>query len=107
MTKQETYYIVLLNKKLVKKKGVNKLLDIPTSNSIVAVRLKEIINQKGLKQTAIAINAGFTPQELNDMLNGRRIIRAVDISAILKVLHGVGIDANDLFDICATEKKGE
>lgn len=62
------------------------MLDITSSNSIVAIRLKEAITEKGLKQTSIANRAGYTAQELNDMLNGRRIMRAADISSILKVI---------------------
>lgn len=46
------------------------MLDITASNSIVAVRLKNVISEKGLKQASVASKAGFTSQELNDMLNG-------------------------------------
>lgn len=73
------------------------MLDIQTSNSIVANRVREIIKEKGLKQTAIAEKADFTAQEFNDMLNGRRLMRAVDIAAIISVLEPVGVDANELF----------
>lgn len=79
------------------------MLDITSSNSIVAIRLKEAITEKGLKQTSIANRAGYTAQELNDMLNGRRIMRVADISSILKVVREFGIDANYLFGI----EKGE
>ena len=79
------------------------MLDITSSNSIVAIRLKEAITEEGLKQTSIANRAGYTAQELNDMLNGRRIMRAADISSILKVIREFGIDANYLFGI----EKGE
>lgn len=73
------------------------MLDIQTSNSIVANRLQEIIEEKGLKQSAIAEKSGFTAQELNDMLKGRRLMRAVDIAAIVAVLEPIGVDANELF----------
>ena len=73
------------------------MLDIQTSNSIVANSIKEIIAEKGLKQTAVAEKADFTPQEFSDMLNGRRLMRAVDIAAIINALKDVGITANDLF----------
>lgn len=75
------------------------MLDINTSNSVVAVRLKNIIKEKGLKQSAIAERAGFTSQEMNDMLNGRRLMRAVDIASIISVVKEFGIDANYLFNI--------
>lgn len=103
MTKQESCYSIVNEKKLVKKKGGIKLLDITASNSVVAVRLKNVISEKGLKQAAIATKAGFTAQELNDMLNGRRIMRAADIASLINVVKEFGVDANYLFGI----KKGE
>ena len=88
------------------------MLDIQTSNSIVANRVREIIKEKGLKQTAIAEKAGFSTQEFSDMLNGRRLMRAVDIASIISALRGVGVDANYLFMVVSAEiyegqKKGE
>lgn len=111
MTKQETCCIFIIDKKLIKKKGGDKLLDIQTSNSVVANRVREIIKDKGLKQTALAKKAGFSPQEFSDMLNGRRLMRAVDIASIINALSDVGVDANYLFmvntnDIHLTEKEG-
>ena len=103
MTKQESCYSIVNEKKLVKKKGGIKWLDITASNSVVAVRLKNVISEKGLKQAAIATKAGFTAQELNDMLNGRRIMRAADIASLINVVKEFGVDANYLFGI----KKGE
>ena len=88
------------------------MLDIQTSNSIVANRVREIIKEKGLKQTAIAEKAGFSTQEFSDMLNGRRLMRAVDIASIISALRGVGVDADYLFMVDSAEiyegqKKGE
>lgn len=88
------------------------MLDIQTSNSIIANRVREIIKEKGLKQTAIAEKAGFSTQEFSDMLNGRRLMRAVDIASIISALRGVGVDANYLFMVDSAEiyegqKKGE
>lgn len=88
------------------------MLDIQTSNSIVANRVREIIKEKGLKQTALAEKAGFSAQEFSDMLNGRRLMRAVDIASIINALSGVGVDANYLFMIEPVEiyevgQKGE
>lgn len=73
------------------------MLSIANSNSIVAENLKAIIREKNLKQSALAQEAGFTAQEMNDMLNGRRLLRAVDIASILNSLQKVGVDANALF----------
>lgn len=75
------------------------MLDIKTSNSVVANRVREIMKDKMIKQTALAEKAGFTIQEFNDMLNGRRLMRAVDIASIINALRGVGVDANYLFMI--------
>ena len=73
--------------------------DITESNSIVAIRMKEVIREKGLRQASVATKAGFTSQELNDMLNGRRIMRAADIVSLINVVKDFGIDANYLFGI--------
>lgn len=51
----------------------------------------------------LASKAGFTSQELNDMLNGRRIMRAADIASLISVVKDFGVDANYLFGI----EKGE
>lgn len=59
-----------------------------------------IIREKGLKQTFIAKNAGYTPQMLNDMLMGRKIIK---ISDVVRIYPFLGVDANELFGI----KKGK
>lgn len=73
------------------------MLDIATSNRVVAENLKTIISNKGLKQTVISAKSGYTVQEFNNMLNGRRLIKASDIEAMLKALNEYGVDANDLF----------
>lgn len=75
------------------------MLDITASNSVVAIQLKKAIAQKGLKQASVAKKAGYSAQELNDMLNGRRIMRAADIASIINVMGEFGIDANYLFGI--------
>lgn len=75
------------------------MLDINSSNSVVAVRLRSVIKEKGLKQSVIANKAGFTAQEMNDMLNGRRLMRAVDIASIIGVIKEYGIDSNYLFGL--------
>lgn len=59
------------------------MLDIAASNGIVADNINKIIEEKSLKQSAIACKAGFTPQEFNAMLRGRKLMRAVDIASIL------------------------
>ncbi|NBI61312.1 XRE family transcriptional regulator [Lachnospiraceae bacterium] len=77
------------------------MLDIKISNEPVAKNISRIIKESGLKQKYVAQKAGFTAQELNDMLNGRRLMRAVDIANIIDALEGV--DANTLFGMRKTE----
>lgn len=63
-------------------------------NSIVAPNIEEIIAEKCLKQSAVAQKAGYTKQQFNDMLKGRKVIRDTDIARIATVLE---VDANALF----------
>lgn len=86
--------------KQVQKKGGSKL-EIADHNKPVAENIMRIIREKGLKQTFVAKNAGYTPQMLNDMLAGRKIIKISDVIRICPIL---GVDANYLFGI---EKEGK
>ncbi|WP_216697340.1 helix-turn-helix domain-containing protein [Anaerostipes faecalis] len=78
---------------------------VSKANSIVAVRLKKVIKDKGIKQAVIAEKAEMTAQELSDMLNGRRIIKVIDIQKLLEVLGEFNVDANYLFGIEEVGKK--
>ena len=69
------------------------MIDIATSNAVVAENIKRIIDERSLKQSAIAKKAGFTTQEFNAMLNGRRLIKAIEMVSIMDVLN---VDANTL-----------
>lgn len=40
----------------------------------------------------------MTAQELSDMLNGRRIIKVIDIQKLLEVLGEFNVDANYLWN---------
>ena len=55
---------------------------IKEMNVPVAFGISKAIKEKGFKQTYVAESAGYTPQELSDMLNGRRLIKACDIPRI-------------------------
>lgn len=55
-------------------------MTIAEANEPLSNGLKIIIAQKGLKNLYVAENAGYTPQELSDMLNGRRLIKACNQS---------------------------
>lgn len=58
-------------------------MQIAECNAPVAKNIAGVIENKGLKQVYIAEKAGYSPQELNDMLNGRRLIKANDMEFIL------------------------
>ena len=73
------------------------MLSISESNGIVVHQLRKALATYGLKQAEVARKAGFTAQEMNDMLAGRRLIRVADIDSILKVIGKPQIDANYLF----------
>lgn len=63
-------------------------------NSPAADNIDRIIREKGLKQSYVAEKAGFKAQELNDMLNGRRLIKSCDIPPLAKVL---GVTSDDIY----------
>ena len=59
-----------------------------------AAMVKSIIEQKGYKQNAIARKAGFTPQEFNNLLCGRKTFKADYVEPICKALE---VTPNDLY----------
>lgn len=64
-------------------------------NTVVAPAIRRIIHERGLKQCAIAEKAGYTRQQFNAMLTGRKLITDTDISRIIIALD---VDANALFN---------
>lgn len=65
-----------------------------STETIVQANIERIIEEKGLKKTGVAARAGFTLQQLSDMLGGRKIIKASMIPALSGAL---GVEPNDLF----------
>ncbi len=63
-------------------------------NLVLPVNIVRIINDKGMKQCAVAERAGFSKQQFSDMLNGRKIIKPCDAYAISETL---GVTMNDLY----------
>lgn len=61
-------------------------MTIAESNAPFVRGLRIIIAEKGFKNLYVAEKAGFTSQELSDMLNGRRLIKACDIPKFAKAL---------------------
>lgn len=60
-------------------------------NDVVAPNVKTVIAERCLKQSAIAEKAGYTRQQLNSMLKGRKVMKDTDILRIAEAL-GVGVD---------------
>ena len=73
---------------------------IAKHNQPVAETMAQIIDEKGLRQNAVAANAGYTKQAMNDMLNGRRIIKASDVPRIAEAL---GVTPNELYRYNTTQ----
>lgn len=71
-------------------------MNIVRSNYPVADAIMNIIKYKGLKQKIVAEKSGFSAQAFNDMLNGRKMIKACDIPKIAKSLD---VQPNELFEI--------
>lgn len=67
-------------------------------NDIVVPNIKEIITDRCLKQSAVAKKAGYSEQQFSAMMNGRKIIKDIDI---LRIATALSVDANELF------KKGD
>ncbi len=61
-------------------------MNAAVSNAMVPENIVRIINERGMKQRAVAHRAGFTEQQFSDMLNGRKIIKVCDIMAIAEAL---------------------
>lgn len=64
--------------------------------SIIAPNVKNIIKERCLKKSAIARKAGYTTQQFCDMLNGRKVIKDVDV---VRIANAMDVDANTLFGI--------
>ncbi len=62
--------------------------------SSVADAIKVILEEKALRQGAVAMRAGFSPQQFSDMLNGRKVIKAEYIPSIANAL---GVDPNAIY----------
>lgn len=76
-------------------------MSISEANEPFVSGLKTIIARAGLKNLHVAKKAGFTPQELSDMFNGRRLIKACDIP---KFAHVLGVKTDDIY--AAGRKEG-
>ncbi len=62
-------------------------MTIAESNAPFVRGLRVIIAENSFKNLYVAEKAGFAAQELSDMLNGRRLIKACDIPKFAKALN--------------------
>ena len=70
-------------------------------NTVLPKNINRLIDEKGFKQCTIAKRAGHTEKSFSDLLNGRKIIKAVDIINISKAL---GVTPNEIFGIDTGQK---
>ena len=60
----------------------------------IADNIRREIDSRGYKHNVIAERAGYTRQQMSDMLNGRKIIAADDL---FRLCPAIGCTYNDLF----------
>lgn len=65
-------------------------------SEIIVKNIRQCIAEKGLKQSYVAKKAGFTPQEFNNILCGRK---KLNVEYIMPICNALSITANDLFKI--------
>ncbi len=70
-------------------------MQIADYNAPAADNISRLIEKKGLKQVYVAEKAGYKAQELNDMLNGRRLIKVCDIP---KIALALDVEINDIYE---------
>lgn len=64
--------------------------------SIVMNNVRRILFEQGYKQKAIAIKAGYTYQQFNNLLNDRKTVTDEDV---IKLAHALNVTPNELFGI--------
>lgn len=75
-------------------------MTIQEKNYCVPRAITRLIDERGMKQKAVAERCGMTEQQLTAILNGRKLLNPIDIASIAKAL---GVEPNDLFDETDTE----
>ena len=70
-------------------------MNISNMNSVVPAAIERIITEKGMKKCVVATRANLKPQELADMLNGRKLIKAKDI---VNISIALDVPPNELFN---------
>ena len=96
LTSQKNYDNMQINKENLRIRKEEYSLTIAEANEPLSSGLRIIISKKGFKNLYIAEKAGYTPQELSDMLNGRRLIKACDIPRLAKALD---VESGELYAV--------
>ena len=68
--------------------------EIHRANSTVPAAIKSWVERRGLKYGAVAKKMGISPQAFCDMLNGRRMMRIIDLEQAAKA---IGCTPGELF----------
>ena len=71
----------------------------PEYDDIIS-NIKQIIEEKGLKQGFVAEKSGFTPQEFSNILNDRR--KLLRVEHLWDIAMALDVSVNDLYGV---EKK--
>lgn len=64
-------------------------------------KIYDVIKRDNLKQSAVAVAAGYTPKQFNDILKGRKRLTAADVAPICMALR---ITPNELFGFESRER---
>lgn len=68
----------------------------PEYDDIIS-NIKQIIEEKGLKQGFVAEKSGFTPQEFSNILNDRR--KLLRVEHLWDIAMTLGVNVNDLYGV--------
>ncbi len=79
-------------------------MTITEANKPIARGVQIIITRKGLKNLYVAEKAGLTQQELSDMLNGRRLIKACDVP---RLAFAMEVEEADIYEAGKESDKGK
>lgn len=70
-------------------------MSVAKANAPFSEGLIKLMEERGVKQVYVAEKAGYTAQELSDMLNGRRLIKACDIP---KIAEALGVNSDEIYE---------
>ena len=71
-------------------------MQVATYDDII-FNIKNLIDQKGMKQGVVAERAGFTPQEFSNIMNERR--KLLRIEHLLPIANALGVSINALYGV--------